>query len=62
MNLSVDVISDPICPWCFLGKRRLEKAIGVLRSEVQGRTALARRASEEEVGPSLALRANVLVP
>lgn len=23
----VDVISDVICPWCFIGKRRLEKAI-----------------------------------
>ena len=27
MSLSVDVISDVICPWCFIGKRRLEKAI-----------------------------------
>ena len=27
MTLSVDVISDVICPWCPLGKRRLEKAI-----------------------------------
>jgi predicted DsbA family dithiol-disulfide isomerase len=27
MDLSVDVISDVICPWCFIGKRRLEKAI-----------------------------------
>lgn len=27
MYLSVDVISDVICPWCFVGKRRLEKAI-----------------------------------
>lgn len=27
MNLSVDVISDVICPWCFIGKRRLERAI-----------------------------------
>lgn len=26
MNLSVDVISDVICPWCYIGKRRLEKA------------------------------------
>ena len=29
MNLSVDVISDVICPWCFIGKRRLEKAVAV---------------------------------
>ena len=27
MNLIVDVISDVICPWCYIGKRRLEKAI-----------------------------------
>ncbi len=26
-KLSIDVISDVICPWCFLGKRRLDKAI-----------------------------------
>jgi predicted DsbA family dithiol-disulfide isomerase len=27
MRISVDVISDVICPWCYVGKRRLEKAI-----------------------------------
>jgi predicted DsbA family dithiol-disulfide isomerase len=27
MTLTVDVTSDVICPWCFIGKRRLEKAI-----------------------------------
>src|ERR1019366_8500607 len=30
MNLSVDIISDVICPWCFIGKRRLEKAVANL--------------------------------
>lgn len=25
---TIDVISDVICPWCFIGKRRLEKALG----------------------------------
>ncbi|TWT84914.1 DSBA-like thioredoxin domain protein [Planctomycetes bacterium CA13] len=30
MNLSVDVISDVICPWCYIGKRRLEKAINAV--------------------------------
>src|ERR1035438_1505998 len=30
MILHVDVISDVICPWCFIGKRRLEKAIAAL--------------------------------
>ena len=23
----VDVFSDPICPWCYIGKRRLERAL-----------------------------------
>ena len=27
MNLTIDVISDVICPWCYIGKRRLERAI-----------------------------------
>jgi predicted DsbA family dithiol-disulfide isomerase len=27
--LSVDVVSDVVCPWCFIGKRRLEKAIAL---------------------------------
>lgn len=30
MNLAVDVISDVICPWCYVGKRRLEQAIATL--------------------------------
>ncbi len=30
MNLAVDVISDVICPWCYIGKRRLEKAIAAV--------------------------------
>ena len=29
-TISVDVVSDVICPWCFLGKRRLDKAIGLI--------------------------------
>ena len=23
----IDVVSDVVCPWCFIGKHRLEKAI-----------------------------------
>ena len=25
----VDVVSDVVCPWCFIGKRRLEKALAL---------------------------------
>lgn len=32
--LSIDIVSDVVCPWCYIGKRRLE-------------VALARRASDE---------------
>src|SRR6202140_1580553 len=31
--LSIDVVSDVVCPWCFIGKRRLEKAIA-LKSDI----------------------------
>src|SRR3954447_18065776 len=33
MALHVDVISDVICPWCFIGKRRLEKAVAAVESQ-----------------------------
>ena len=26
----IDVVSDVVCPWCWVGKRRLEKAIALL--------------------------------
>jgi predicted DsbA family dithiol-disulfide isomerase len=29
-KLQVDMISDVVCPWCFLGKRRLDKALAQL--------------------------------
>jgi predicted DsbA family dithiol-disulfide isomerase len=29
----IDVVSDVVCPWCFIGKRRLEKALA-LKSDV----------------------------
>ena len=25
--ISIDLFSDPICPWCYIGKRRLEEAL-----------------------------------
>src|SRR5262245_12791140 len=36
MALLVDVLSDVICPWCYIGKRRLEKAVAA----VDGRVAV----------------------
>jgi predicted DsbA family dithiol-disulfide isomerase len=28
--IPIDIVSDVVCPWCFIGKRRLEKAIASL--------------------------------
>ncbi|MGQ0484247.1 MAG: DsbA family oxidoreductase [Hyphomicrobiales bacterium] len=30
MTVTVDIVSDVICPWCFLGKRNLDTAIAAL--------------------------------
>jgi predicted DsbA family dithiol-disulfide isomerase len=27
--VTIDVVSDVVCPWCFIGKRRLEKALAL---------------------------------
>ena len=32
--LSIDVVSDVVCPWCYVGKRRLERALA-LRPDVR---------------------------
>jgi len=31
--LVIEMVSDVVCPWCFIGKRRLEKAMS-LRPDV----------------------------
>ena len=28
VSLRVEVWSDVVCPWCYIGKRRFEKALG----------------------------------
>ena len=31
--IKIDIVSDVVCPWCYIGKRRLEKAIEHLRDK-----------------------------
>lgn len=31
--IKIDVVSDVVCPWCYIGKRRLEKAIDRLKND-----------------------------
>ena len=32
--IEIDVVSDVMCPWCYVGKRRLEKAISRLPDDI----------------------------
>jgi predicted DsbA family dithiol-disulfide isomerase len=33
-RVTIEIASDVICPWCYIGKRRLEKALELLKDEV----------------------------
>jgi len=35
--LRIEIASDVICPWCYIGKRRFEKALSLLDGEVEAR-------------------------
>ncbi|MBS3916608.1 MAG: DsbA family oxidoreductase [Sulfuritalea sp.] len=32
-EIMIDIVSDVVCPWCFIGKRQLERALAKLRVE-----------------------------
>jgi predicted DsbA family dithiol-disulfide isomerase len=34
-TVSIDIVSDVVCPWCYLGKARLDQAIADVASELQ---------------------------
>jgi predicted DsbA family dithiol-disulfide isomerase len=34
--LIIDVVSDVVCPWCYVGKRKLERALDELRKREPG--------------------------
>lgn len=31
---SLEIVSDTICPWCYIGKRRLEAALGLIGDDI----------------------------
>ena len=35
--LKIEVYSDVVCPWCYIGKRRLERALDQLNGAAQTR-------------------------
>src|SRR5579859_7797499 len=32
--IKIDIVSDVVCPWCYIGKRRLEKAVDALSDKI----------------------------
>ncbi len=36
-EIQIEVASDVVCPWCYIGKRRLEKALALLAGEVSAK-------------------------
>ena len=37
-GVTIDIYSDIVCPWCYVGKRRLERALAQLNGAVRART------------------------
>lgn len=33
--MKIEVVSDVVCPWCYIGKRRLEKALALVGGELR---------------------------
>lgn len=36
-SITIDIYSDVICPWCYVGKRRLERALTLIGDELEAR-------------------------
>lgn len=34
-KIKIDIVSDVVCPWCYIGKRRIEKAIDKLKDQFE---------------------------
>lgn len=35
--ITIDIVSDTVCPWCFVGKRRLERALAQVPAGIEVR-------------------------
>lgn len=57
-EIAVDVWSDVVCPWCYLGKRRFEAALATF----EHRDAVRVRWRSFELDPGTPARSDVLVP
>lgn len=51
-SLAVDVVSDVVCPWCYVGKRKLERALAELR-QLEPAVSIGVRWHPFELNPDL---------
>jgi len=55
LALKIDVISDVVCPWCFIGKRHLESALAAWRKDHPGEEQPVVRWHPFQLNPQLPL-------
>ncbi|MEI7737228.1 MAG: DsbA family oxidoreductase [Betaproteobacteria bacterium] len=53
--LIIDVLSDVVCPWCFIGKRRLETALELFKEKYPNEPTPLVRWSAFQLNPDLPL-------
>jgi len=51
-DLVVDIVSDVVCPWCYIGKRKLETALAELQAREPG-LSIVRRWHPFQLNPDL---------
>jgi predicted DsbA family dithiol-disulfide isomerase len=58
--MRINVISDTVCPWCFIGKRRLEQALA-LRPHIEPQIVWSAFLLNPEIPPEGLDRSNYLI-
>lgn len=53
MSLSIDIVSDVVCPWCYIGKRHLERALELYRERHPDADAVEVRWHPFQLNPQL---------
>lgn len=54
--LQIDIVSDVVCPWCYVGKRQLEKAIALRQEDCPGLPMPTLRWRPFQLNPDLPLQ------
>jgi predicted DsbA family dithiol-disulfide isomerase len=51
-DVVIDIVSDVVCPWCYVGKRKLEAAVAQLEASAPG-ISIARRWHPFQLNPDM---------